>query len=72
MPKKRHLNKYSKPQSTAPALLSSTAARRNDGHHGASPGFLAAPTRLPSCAQPLSRVLVLWRVGTSSRVFLRR
>ncbi|KAG7287073.1 hypothetical protein NEMBOFW57_006576 [Staphylotrichum longicolle] len=33
MPKKRHLNKYSKPQSTAPALLSSTAARRNDSHH---------------------------------------
>ncbi|KAL2128892.1 hypothetical protein VTI74DRAFT_8502 [Chaetomium olivicolor] len=33
MPKKRHLNKYSKPQSTAPALLSSTAARRNGSHH---------------------------------------
>ncbi|KAK4125951.1 hypothetical protein N657DRAFT_614192 [Parathielavia appendiculata] len=33
MPKKRHLNKYSKPQSTAPALLSSTAARRNNTHH---------------------------------------
>ncbi|KAL2196839.1 hypothetical protein P885DRAFT_60848 [Corynascus similis CBS 632.67] len=33
MPKKRHQNKYSKPQSTPPALLSSTAARRNDSHH---------------------------------------
>ncbi|KAH6855772.1 hypothetical protein B0I37DRAFT_304997 [Chaetomium sp. MPI-CAGE-AT-0009] len=33
MPKKRHVNKYSKPPSTAPALLSSTAARRNDRHH---------------------------------------
>jgi hypothetical protein len=38
MPKKRHQNWYSKPQSTAPASLSSTAARRNDSHQGASPG----------------------------------
>ncbi|KAL2176816.1 uncharacterized protein P884DRAFT_260303 [Thermothelomyces heterothallicus CBS 202.75] len=33
MPKKRHLSKYSKPQSTPPALLSSTGTRRNDSHH---------------------------------------
>ncbi|KAL2158894.1 hypothetical protein VTH06DRAFT_2924 [Thermothelomyces fergusii] len=34
MPKKRHLNKYSKPQSTPPAaLLSSTGVRRNDSRH---------------------------------------
>ncbi|KAJ4294848.1 hypothetical protein N0V88_005085 [Collariella sp. IMI 366227] len=43
MPKKRHLNKYSKPQSTAPALLSSSAARRNDGHYGASPAIVPQP-----------------------------
>lgn len=46
MPKKKHRFKYySKPQSTAPALLSSTAARRNDGRHGASlPAAAAART----------------------------
>ncbi|KAL2024521.1 hypothetical protein VTK56DRAFT_7564 [Thermocarpiscus australiensis] len=35
MPKRRHQNKYSKPQSTPPALLSSTAASRNRSHHDA-------------------------------------
>ncbi|KAH6634557.1 hypothetical protein B0J18DRAFT_24043 [Chaetomium sp. MPI-SDFR-AT-0129] len=36
MPKKRHQNRYSKPQSTAPALLSSSAARRDDGQGDAA------------------------------------
>ncbi|KAK4240913.1 hypothetical protein C8A03DRAFT_41643 [Achaetomium macrosporum] len=38
MPKKRRSHKYSKPQSTAPALLSSTAASRNNAHHDPSYG----------------------------------
>ncbi|KAL2121480.1 hypothetical protein VTJ04DRAFT_5507 [Mycothermus thermophilus] len=39
MPKKKHLHRYSKPQSTSPALRSSSAARRNDSNHDdASPG----------------------------------
>ncbi|KAL2266956.1 hypothetical protein VTJ83DRAFT_4233 [Remersonia thermophila] len=33
MPKKRHLNRFSKPPSTAPALLSSPATRRNDSNN---------------------------------------
>ncbi|KAL1841994.1 hypothetical protein VTJ49DRAFT_6237 [Mycothermus thermophilus] len=50
MPKKRRLNRYSKPQSTAPALLSSTATRRNDNNnddasHGRSVNDLLAQLR---------------------------
>ncbi|KAK0665793.1 hypothetical protein QBC41DRAFT_327246 [Cercophora samala] len=33
MPKKRHQKQYSKPQSTAPASLSSTATSRHNSHH---------------------------------------
>ena len=69
MPKKRHLNKYSKPQSTAPSSLSSTAARRNDSHQGASSPCPAAPTRPPRV--PIRCSVALASAHTHSRVFLR-
>lgn len=53
MPKKRHLNKYSKPQSTAPASLSSSAASRNNSHQGASPGVAQHRPALLVRPQPL-------------------
>ncbi|KAI3402080.1 hypothetical protein diail_9 [Diaporthe ilicicola] len=59
MPKKRHTNKFSKPQSTAPASLasSSTLASRNDDHHRPSVNQLLASlrrTRLNSSDQQTS------------------
>ncbi|KAG8166915.1 hypothetical protein KVR01_002604 [Diaporthe batatas] len=59
MPKKRHTNRFSKPQSTAPASLasSSTSATGNDDHHRPSVNQLLASlrrTRLNSSDQQTS------------------